>query len=77
MSEKAVLSSNESKRLGLAIAHQRRKAKLTQERLAEVAGITVRHMQKVEAGHRVPSLAVLAQIRRALKIEWADLFRGV
>ena len=77
MSEKAVLSASESRRLGLAIANQRRKAKLTQERLAEAVGITVRHMQKIEAGHRVPSLAVLSSLRRTFRIEWSDLFQGV
>ena len=77
MGDKTVLSTSEAKRLGMAIAAQRRKAKLTQEQLAEVIGITVRHMQKIEAGHRVPSLAVLSTMRRELKIEWFDLFRGV
>jgi transcriptional regulator with XRE-family HTH domain len=77
MRDKTVLSTSEAKRLGTAIAAQRRQAKLTQEKLAEITGITVRHMQKIEAGHRVPSLAVLSTMRHALKIEWHDLFRGV
>ena len=77
MAEKQRFSPAEALRLGKDIAQQRRNARLTQERLAEILKITTRHMQKIEAGGRVPSLHLLADLRRVLKISWEDLFKEV
>jgi len=55
----------------------RRELGLTQERLAEVANVNPRYIQKLEAGKAQPSLMILAQIKTALRCEWNDLLQGV
>jgi transcriptional regulator with XRE-family HTH domain len=50
---------------------------MTQEVMAEKAGISVRFVQKIEAGDTLPSIVTLAQIREALGCSFEDLMRGV
>lgn len=50
---------------------------LTQERLAEMADIYPRYLQKLEAGTAHPSLMVLTRLRKALGCEWNELLRGL
>ena len=50
---------------------------LTQEQLAEQAGLDRRFIQKVEGGELGTSLAVLKRLRRALKIGWDELLSGI
>lgn len=71
------LTDVEAKKLGQRLSVLRKEAGLTQEAAAEKAGITPRHLQRIEAGHRVPSLGLLASLRRVLRVKWTDLFEGV
>ena len=71
------LSPADRKRLGRAIQHHRVLLHLTQEQLAEQAGLDRRFIQKVEAGQLGASVAVLKRLRRALKIAWDDLLAGI
>lgn len=48
-------------------------AKLTQEKLAERAGIDVRSLQRIEAGTWNMTVDYLDRLRRALPCKWADL----
>lgn len=50
---------------------------MTQETLAENAGISVRYVQKLEAGEPLPSISTLATLRLALKCDFEDLMRGI
>jgi DNA-binding XRE family transcriptional regulator len=50
---------------------------ITQERLAELAEIHPRYLQKLESGKAHPSLVVLSKLRAALKCEWNDLLKQV
>jgi len=59
------------------VTRLREAAGLTQERLAERAGISPRYLQKVEAGWMGCSLAVLVRLRRALNASWDALLRGL
>lgn len=55
----------------------RLKRGMTQLELAEQAKIYKRHYQDVEACRKIPSVAMAARLRKALKCEWTDLMRGV
>jgi transcriptional regulator with XRE-family HTH domain len=52
--------------LGLAIAEKRRALGKTQEDLAYEAGISLRHLQKIEAGTTNPRLGTLFSIAAEL-----------
>ncbi|MBR3890200.1 helix-turn-helix transcriptional regulator [bacterium] len=51
------------------IKKYRIEAKLTQEQLSELAGISCDYLSELERGKRVPSLKRLILIAEALKIE--------
>jgi transcriptional regulator with XRE-family HTH domain len=52
----------------------RKKAKLTQEKLAEICGTDHRYIGQIETGARCPSLEYVERIATALKIEPYCLF---
>lgn len=68
--------SPEAKKLGRNIARLRNSAGLTQEVLAERAGISARYVQDLEAGFYAPTIFVTSAIRQALSCEWEDLLKG-
>jgi len=53
------------------------KAKFSQERLAELAEIHTRFLQKIEKGEFGTSLPVLLRLKRSLKCSWDDLLAGL
>jgi transcriptional regulator with XRE-family HTH domain len=61
---------------GRNVAKLRHRAKLTQERLAEHAGVSARYVQSLEAGEYFPALPTLLKLKTALDAKWDDLFRG-
>lgn len=64
------------RRLGKNIALWRARQGLTQERLAEKAGVSTRYIQNLEAGENFPSLPTLVRVRAALHCDWNELFAG-
>ena len=52
-------------------------AGVTQEALAEKAGIAPRYLQMIEAGDYGCSLAVLIRLRRALNVSWDVLLKNL
>lgn len=54
------------KSIGLRIRTVRLEKKLTQEQLAEAAGVGVTHISHIETGNSVPSLQVMVDIINAL-----------
>jgi transcriptional regulator with XRE-family HTH domain len=52
----------------------RKKAKLTQEKLAEICGTDFRYIGQIETGARCPSLDYVERIANALKIAPYRLF---
>lgn len=63
------------KRLGARIREERKKAKLTQEKLAEQVGLSVDYIGYIERGKQAPYLKTLERIAKALnKIEVYELF---
>jgi len=65
--------SHYARRFAKALATERRKAGLTQEALAEQAGVSVRYIQRIESGDRLPDLPIADALRKALRLEWNDL----
>ncbi len=51
--------------------------RLSQEKLAEKADLSRRHVQRIEAGDRNPSAEMLIKLRRALECTWDELFAGI
>lgn len=63
--------------IGQRIRAIRKAQGLTQETLAEHAGIDRSHMGFIEQGRRHPTISTLAKIAHALDIPLTDLFRGL
>jgi len=63
-----------AKRFGANVVKLRKTKKLTQEQLADEAGIERSYMGAIERGERNPTLRKVYQISNALKIKASDLF---
>lgn len=61
-------SSSVSKQFGIAVRRRRIEAGLSQERLAEQAGLHPTYISMVERGVRNPTLDASAKIAKALKV---------
>ena len=65
-------------RLGRNILRLREAGELTQEQVAEGAGVSWRYLQELEAGKGTnPSLTVLCGLKTALGCSWDDLLAGM
>lgn len=53
----------------------RRKAKMTQAKLAERSGVSQGYIAHIESGRRVPSVKTAKKIADVLGIEWVLLFK--
>ena len=63
-------------RFGKNVTRLRQVKTLTQEKLAERSGLSVRYIQSVEAGEYFPTLPTLVKIRKTLGCDWNELFAG-
>jgi len=63
-------------RFGQNVAALRRKVALSQEKVAELIGVSGRYYQSIEAGRYYPSLGKLLLLQIALKCSWSDFFEG-
>ncbi|HEX4465355.1 MAG TPA: helix-turn-helix transcriptional regulator [Solirubrobacterales bacterium] len=59
--------------LGKAIRQLREKRGMTQEALAQDAGVTVGHMSMIERGHSNPTWGTIKGVANALEISIADI----
>lgn len=64
-------------RFGRRLRSTRRAHGLTQQRVADLAGLTRRAVQYLEEGQRVARLDTLLALATALEVEAADLLRGL
>ena len=72
------LSSDKIHRIiGERIRDIRKQQRLTQEELAEKAGIDRSHMGFIEQGRRQPTVTTLHKIAQALSVSFEKLFRGL
>lgn len=65
------------KNIGLRIAQKRINRKLSQEKLAELAGLSRNYIGKIERGERKATLDVLRQISIVLNCSLEELFKGL
>jgi transcriptional regulator with XRE-family HTH domain len=70
-------SNNPQPALGAAIRALRDKAGMTQEAVAQKAGITVAHLSGIERGHANPSWAAVTAIAEALDVSIVEIARRV
>lgn len=66
--------SKKDVKFGRNIHNLRKKAGLTQEKLAEKAKISTTYIAYIETGQRKPSLKVVNKIASVLKVKVKDLF---
>lgn len=59
------------------ICRLRNQRRFTQEKICELAEVDRGYFQQIEAGRKNATLDYLDRLRKALKCEWADLFRGL
>lgn len=62
------------KRFGKNVAHYRKTAGLTQEKLGELTGLDRGYISGVERGVRNPAIVNIEKIAKALKVKPAKLF---
>ncbi len=60
-------------KLGLKIKFERLKRNLTQEQLAEIAGMNTRSLSTIECGESNPRYSTLLNISKALKMRITEL----
>lgn len=65
------------KSLGRAIRQYRKKAKMTQEQLGELADLNPKYIGEVERMEKTISVDALARVAKALKVRLRDLVRDV
>jgi len=70
-------STNPQPALGGAIRELRSKTGMTQEAVAQRAGITVAHLSGIERGHANPSWAAVMSIGDALGVSIVEIARRV
>ncbi|NJL19226.1 MAG: helix-turn-helix transcriptional regulator [Bdellovibrionaceae bacterium] len=62
---------------GKNICQIRMRRELTQEELAERSELSRGFLQDIEAGRKLPTLRTILALRKALDVEWVDLFKGL
>ena len=63
--------------LGEAIRFYRKKANLTQEKLAEKADLNPKYLGEIERGEKIISIEALLRIAKAVKISIGEFFHGI
>ena len=63
--------------IGEAIRIQRKKARMTQEKLAERADLNPKYLGEVERGEKIISIEALLRVARAVKVPVRVFFRDV
>lgn len=65
---------NHSKKLGIRVRELRKGKHLSQEQLAERAGLSVQYLGSIERGEANPTLSSLGKLAAALGVSFAELF---
>jgi transcriptional regulator with XRE-family HTH domain len=65
------------KPLGESIRTYRKKAKLTQEELSELADLNPKYLGEIERGENTVSLSALVRLAKALRVRVRDLVADI
>jgi transcriptional regulator with XRE-family HTH domain len=65
----------EAEKFGAVVRTLREERGLTQDQLAERAGVSATYVGFIERGDNVPTLTIILQIASALKVRSSDLLR--
>jgi len=68
-----VVSQKHRRKLGDGIRKYRKRACLTQEKLAEKVDLNPVYMGQIERGYKVPTVDVLLRLARALHVRLRDI----
>ena len=71
------MSKDPKKKLGERIRSLRKEAGLSQEELADAAGLHRTYIGAIERGERNISLINIIQLARSLRVKPADLLEGI
>ncbi len=64
-------------RFGMNIIDVRRILGMQQQELAKRLNVTPGAISHIESGRRMPSFSTMLKIKRALRVEWSALLRGI
>lgn len=67
---------NVLKKLGMNVRRERVLKKLSQEKLAELADLNIRTVQRIEAGEITILITTVCRLKSALDCSWDDLLKG-
>ena len=59
--------------LGLNVSRLRQAHEMTQEKLAELAEIDRRYVQRIERGTANPGIEIVGRLREVFEVSWNDL----
>jgi transcriptional regulator with XRE-family HTH domain len=65
----------EAEKFGAIVRKIREERSLTQDQLAERAGVSATYIGFIERGDNVPTLTIILQIASALRVRTSDLLR--
>jgi len=68
------VNSRKIKSIGKKVRRSRKQRNLTQERLAEMIGVSTTYIGFIEQGQRIPSIKTADKLARVLGIKLSDLF---
>ena len=60
--------------IGKRIKSLRQQHKLTQEKLADTTELSLRHIQNIESGDRIPSLPTIEKIANVFELSLSQFF---
>lgn len=67
------MPNNDLKRLGQQLRAARNEAKLTQEQLADLRNVSIKHIAGIEKGQKNPSFEILLALSKVLKLSLDEL----
>jgi transcriptional regulator with XRE-family HTH domain len=70
-------SASANRKIGKNLARLRMAAGLSQAKMAEKLGISLRHFQRVESGESAPSIPILVDIHKFFRTTWEEIFSGL
>jgi len=70
-------SASANAKIGKNLARLRKAAGVSQAKMAERLGISLRHFQRVESGERAPSIPLLTDLHKILRATWEEIFSGL